>query len=109
MIRCIDTGSIGTQSRGNLTSSFEHAFCVACRQDYGSLFLHREELMAKENSENTSAGQHSQNSHENETEEQKQNEPSQRSEDGHKKFDPLKDRRPSENAQDEPTDRRKAS
>ena len=64
--------------------------------------------MASPTSDNPKTGQNPQNYNEkNDPRQQQQNDPSQQH--GKKENDPMKDRRPGGNAQDEPSDRRKAS
>ena len=63
--------------------------------------------MANPTSDNPKTGQSPQHNEKNDPRQQQQNDPSQQH--GQKQNDPMKDRRPGGNAQDEPSDRRKAS
>jgi hypothetical protein len=63
--------------------------------------------MANPTSDNPKTEQNPQHNEKNDPRQQQQNDPSQQH--GQKQNDPTKDRRPGGNAQDEPSDRRKAS
>jgi hypothetical protein len=76
-------------------------------------FNRKEFFMANPTSDNPKSGQNPQHQEKNDPRQQQHNDPSQQhgqhGEHQQQKQDPMKDRRPGGNAQDEPSDRRKAS